>query len=193
MSRLLLAQALRESLQDAAIGAALVTLLAMLPGLAAALSFRRTGKPARYAAAGLALLLLIAPAPPFSAAAFLHDPSNRDTALALAAAVARSAALIMLVLLAGLRAVPPGLQRAAMLAGARPFQAWRHAVLAPLWRYLVAAFAASFLLVLASGPLMATLAPHMATGNLWEVPACLLLATAGLAALATLFLIRHEA
>jgi ABC-type spermidine/putrescine transport system permease subunit II len=192
-SGLLPGAALAPSLRDAATSAALVTALALPAGLGAALAFRRTGKAARYTATGLALLLLIAPPPPFSAVVFLHDPASRAAVLPLAAAVARGAALIMVLLLAGLRAVPPGLQRAAMLAGARPSQAWRHAVLAPLLTFLAASIVAAFALTVATGPLALAVAPHLATGSLWTVPACLLLAAAGLAALAGLFLIRREA
>jgi ABC-type spermidine/putrescine transport system permease subunit II len=189
-------------MRDAAYGAVLVAVLAMPPGLGVALALRRAGRAAREAAALLALLLLMAPVPDFSFAllngawlhgAWLHGGSLWPGVLALAAATARGAALVLLVLQPGLYALPPGLQRAAVLAGARPFQAWRHAVLAPLLPYLAAAFAAAFVLALVTS-LAADMPARPVVASLWwTIPACLLLAGAGLAALIRLLLPRREA
>jgi ABC-type maltose transport system permease subunit len=76
--------------------------------------------------------------------------------------------------------------RAARVAGARPFQAWRHAVLQPLAWPLLAAFVAAFLVGLAKGPLSSPLLHKLAIFRTWDVSAGLLLAIVSLSALGAL-------
>jgi ABC-type spermidine/putrescine transport system permease subunit II len=166
-------------------GAAAAALLAVPLGLAGALAAWRAGSVARVAVAVLALLVLVSPAPVFVSLRFMHAPGDLADAVAFAAAVARGAAVSLLIIGAGLRCVPPGLRRAAQLAGARPLQAWRHAVLAPLFPYLAASVLAALAAALAEGPEAAVLSPHLDGARAWIAPAALLLIAGGLAALAT--------
>ncbi|MEJ0047422.1 MAG: hypothetical protein WDN04_15890 [Rhodospirillales bacterium] len=89
-----------------------------------------SGPALRAAVYALAVLLLLAPAPGFRGLDFLFPP-NPARAVAFACAVARGAALALLILTPNLHALPPGLRRAAIMAGATPWQAAFHAVLAP--------------------------------------------------------------
>jgi ABC-type Fe3+ transport system permease subunit len=177
--------ALTASLRAAAAGAAIAAPLAVALGLAGALAVWRAAAPLRFAVVAVAVLLLLVPAPGFDSIDFLLPP-HPAAALAFACAVARGAALALLVLSAGLQRIPAGLQRAAMLAGARPGQAWRHAVLAPLQPYLVFALVAAALAALAEGPAGDVLAPHLDMAEAWIAPAALLLIAGSLAALSVI-------
>jgi ABC-type spermidine/putrescine transport system permease subunit II len=172
--------------RGAALAAAIVALAAVPAGFAGALALWGAGGAVRLLAAGLGVLLVAAPGVGYGPVSLAHLAADRGALLPLAAAVARAAAVALLLTGVGLRQVPPGLRRAAMLAGARPGQAWRHAVLAPLWPYLLAAAVAAFFVALAEGPEGAVLAAHLALAREWLAPAALLLLVGGLAGLASL-------
>jgi len=130
-------------------------------------------------------MVMLMPAPGFESLDFLVPP-RPGMAMAFACCVARGAALASLVLGAGLRRVPEGLQRTAVLAGASPVQAWRHAVLAPLRPYLLFALAAAGVAALVEGPAGEVLAPHLDLAEAWVAPAALLLVASSVVALAVL-------
>jgi ABC-type Fe3+ transport system permease subunit len=177
--------ALAHALRDAAIGCGAAAPLAVLLGLAGALSIWRAVALVRFLVCALSILVLLVPAPGFITMDFLAPP-HPAAALAFACAVARGAALSLLVLAVGLRRIPDHLQRAALLAGATPGQAWRHAVLAPLRPYLTFALIASALAALAEGPAGEVLAPHLDLAEAWIAPAALVLVAGSAAALSVL-------
>jgi ABC-type Fe3+ transport system permease subunit len=177
--------ALAASLRAAELGAVVAAPLAVLLGLTGALAMWRAAPLLRFIVAAVAVLLLLTPAPGFDTIGFL-TPLHPAAAMAFACAVARGAALALLVLSAGLLRIPEGLQRAAVLAGARPGQAWRHAVLAPLRPYLLLALAAALLAAFAEGPAGDVLAPHLDLAEAWVAPAALLLVAGSVAALSVI-------
>lgn len=72
------------------------------------------------------------------------------------------------------------------MAGATPWQAAFHAVLAPLaWPLAGATFAAAAA-ALAEGPASIVLAPHLDLARAWVAPATLLLAAGSITALSVL-------
>jgi ABC-type spermidine/putrescine transport system permease subunit II len=177
--------ALAHALRAAGIGCAVAAPVAVLLGLAGALAIWRAPAWLRFAVCTLCILVLLVPAPGFMTIDFLAPP-RPASALAFACAVARGAALALLVLAAGLRRIPATLQRAALLAGATPGQAWRHAVLAPLRPDLALALVAAALAALAEGPAGGVLAPHLDRAEAWIAPAALLLVAGSAAALSVL-------
>ena len=185
--------ALLHGLRGAVAVAGLITAVALPLGLAGALALWAANGAVRLLAAALAVLLVATPWVGYGPVDFSHLAMDRGALLALAAAVARAAAEVLLLAGVGLGRVPPGLRRAATLAGARPGQAWRHAVLAPLWPYLLGAAVAAFAVALAEGPAGAVLAAHLALARVWLAPAALLLLVGGLAALAALLRPRRVA
>jgi spermidine/putrescine transport system permease protein len=178
--------ALAHGLRGAVAAAGIITVAAVPLGFAGALALWGAGGAVRLLAAALAVVVVAVPAVGYGPVDFPHVAADRGAVLALAACVARAAAEVLLLTGIGLRRVPPGLRRAAMLAGARPGQAWRHAVLAPVAPYLLGGAAGAFVLALAEGPAGAVLAAHMALAQAWLAPASLLLVVGGLAALAAL-------
>ncbi len=178
--------ALAHVLKAAVAAAACITIVAVPLGFAGALAVGNAGGVVRLLAAGLALLLVAVPGLGYGPVDFPHIMADHGALVALAASAARAAAVVLLITGIGLRRVPPGLRRAAMLAGARPGQAWRHAVLAPLWRHLAGAAVAAFAVALAEGPAGAVAAAHLAVAREWVAPAALLLVLSALAAIASL-------
>jgi ABC-type Fe3+ transport system permease subunit len=174
--------ALAKSLQNAALSACLAAFLGVLLGAAGALATWRAARGLGLVVAGLAVLLLLVPGPGFDTLDFLWPP-RPGMAMAFGCAVARGAAISLLILSAGFQRIPAGLQRAAMLAGATPLQAWLHAVVAPLRGYILYAVAASALAALAEGPAGAVLAPHLDLVDAWVAPAALLIVAGSVAAL----------
>jgi ABC-type spermidine/putrescine transport system permease subunit II len=177
--------ALAHALRSAALGAAVAAPVAVALGLAASLAIWRASAWVRLAVGALAVMVMLMPAPGFESLDFLVPP-RPGMAMAFACCVARGAALASLVLGAGLRRVPEGLQRTAVLAGASPVQAWRHAVLAPLRPYLLFALAAAGVAALVEGPAGEVLAPHLDLAEAWVAPAALLLVASSVVALAVL-------
>jgi ABC-type spermidine/putrescine transport system permease subunit II len=167
------------------LAAAVATAIAVPLGLTLALALRSTVTAVRPLAYGLAILVLVMPAPGFESLAFLSPPHPAQ-AVAFACCIARGAALATLILSAALRAIPPTLTTAARAVGARPGQAWCHAVLAPLTWPLLASALAAFIAGLVEGPGGAVLGPHLDLAEAWIAPAALLLTAASVAALATL-------
>jgi ABC-type Fe3+ transport system permease subunit len=177
--------ALAHSLRAAALAALVAAPLAVASGLAAALAVWRAAAWVRLTVGALAVLVVLMPAPGFASIDFLAPP-RPAMAMAFACCLARGAALALLVLGAGLKRVPQGLQQAAILAGAAPAQAWRHAVLAPIRPYLLFALAAAALAALVEGPAGEVVAPHLDLAEAWVAPAALLLVASSVAALAVL-------
>jgi ABC-type spermidine/putrescine transport system permease subunit II len=132
-----------SALAQAAPAALLAAVVAVAAGLLVALAAWRAGRWWQLAAAGGSVLLAMAP-----------------SGAPLEAAVAQGGALTVLIVLAGLMRVPAGLVRAARLAGARPLQAWRHAVLAPLLPHLALAGLAALSLAFVHGPAAALMLPR---------------------------------
>jgi len=176
---------LAAALPAAWVGAACVAGASLVIGFLGALALRHAGPVAKLVAGALAILVLLAPAARYAA---LPGRLPLDLALLLPVlgAVARGTALVLLVLSAGLARVPMSLATAARAAGARPLQAWRHAVLAPLMRPLAIAAALAFLAGLAEGPAAMAALPHFDLARAWVAPAGLLAAAISAIALARL-------
>jgi ABC-type spermidine/putrescine transport system permease subunit II len=177
--------ALAPTLHAAAMAALLATAIAVPLGVAGALATAASPPAARGLVYALAVLLLLTPAPGFAGLDFLSPPDPAG-ALAFACAVARGAALALLILAPNLHAQPPGLRRAAGHAGATPWQAWRDAVLVPLAWPLVGAAGAALSVAWVEGPASTVLAPHFDQARAWVAPAALLLVAGSVAALAVL-------
>jgi thiamine transport system permease protein len=176
--------ALLPVLRQALLAALVAVAIAVPLGLLAALAMASAPRWARGLLYTLAVLLLVLPAPGFA----FPDGIAAARLPALAAfggAVARGAALALLILAPAMGRLPPGLRRAASMAGARPLQSWRHAVLLPLFWPIAAAKLACFIAALMAGPAAAVLAPHVDMARAWVVPAALLLAVGSLTALST--------
>lgn len=179
-----------------AVFAALVAAACAVPlGLAGALVVAQAARWVRGLIYALAVLLLIAPAPGFDVPGFdvpgfgvtaLGDMAHPASLVAFACAIARGAALSLLILGPSLHALPPGLRRAAMQCGAGPLRAWCDGVLAPLALPLCGAAVASWIAALVEGPAAAVLAPHLDLARAWVAPACLLMVASSIAALALL-------
>jgi ABC-type spermidine/putrescine transport system permease subunit II len=167
--------ALAPSLHLSALLAATAACLGAALGLAGAAAIRAAARPGR----------LIVPAPTLARFPALADPALRDLAR-LACAAARAAALMLLVTTPAMATLRPGLRQAAMSAGATPLQAWRHAVLAPLWLPVCLGLAFAFLATMAQTPAEAILAPHLDLADAWIAPASLLLVACSAAALSLL-------
>jgi ABC-type spermidine/putrescine transport system permease subunit II len=173
---------LAAALPAAWVGAAGVAGASVLVGFIAALALRGAGPGAKAVAGALAILVLLAPAARYAVLP-TRMPPNLAVLLPLLGAVARGTALALLVLTAGLARVPASLATAARAAGARPLQAWRHAVLAPLKWPLAAAAALAFLAGLAEGPAAMAALPHFDLARAWVAPAGALAAAASAIAL----------
>ena len=166
-------------------GAALAAAAGLVLGLIGALALWRAAAWARGLVLGLAVLLLVTPAPGFETLDFLA-PLRLTPLLEFTCAVARATTLGLLVLSVWLRRVPSGLRRSAIAAGASPARAWWDAVLRPLALPMVLAFCVAALAVLGQSPAAAVLAPHLDLAEAWIAPAALLLAGGSLAAIAVL-------
>ena len=177
--------ALAPTLHQAALAALLAAAIAVPLGLAGALAAVASRPAVRGLVYALAALLLLTPAPGFDGLDFLSRP-NPAGAVAFACTVARGAALALLILTPNLHALPPGLRRAARLAGATPWRAWRDATLIPLTWPLVGAACAAFFVALVEGPATIVLAPHLVLARVWIAPAALLLVPGSIAALSLL-------
>jgi ABC-type Fe3+ transport system permease subunit len=178
-------QALAPSLRQAALAAGLAAAIAVPLGLAGALAAAASSAVVRGLVYALAVLLLLTPAPGFDGLDFFA-PADPAGAFAFTCAVARGAALALLILAPNLHALPPGLRRAARLAGATPWQALRDAALIPLAWPLLGAACAALLVALVEGPASAVLAPHLDLAHAWIAPAALLLVAGSVAALSVL-------
>jgi ABC-type Fe3+ transport system permease subunit len=162
-----------------------VAVPALLLGLVFARFLQRASSGARALAVTGCAVVLLMPMLGLVALPRLYPPDS-SILLALLSAVARAAALVSLVLTAGLARVSPGLVVAARAAGAPPFRAWRDANLAPLvWPLLLAALASS-LIGFAAGPAAARLTKEFTPSRLWLAAPALLLAVASLTALSEL-------
>ncbi len=106
--------------------AVLVAFCAAVLGAGCALAFARARPVLRILLLAALIGLLALPAPPLAAL-----PAN--AALAIAGAAGRALALVALFCIPSAAAIPPGLRRAALCAGATPLRAWRDAVLAQIW------------------------------------------------------------
>ncbi len=177
--------ALAPSLHLSALLAATAACLGAALGLAGAAAIRAAARPGRLIVLALAVALLAVPAPTLARFPALADPALRDLAR-LACAAARAAALMLLVATPAMATLRPGLRQAAMSAGATPLQAWRHAVLAPLWLPVCLGLAFAFLATMAQTPAEAILAPHLDLADAWIAPASLLLVACSAAALSLL-------
>ena len=175
--------ALAASLRNAALAAGAATVPAAIVGLACAACIGRARNAARVVL-GLAIVLLVLPAP-ILVLPGLGEPSLRELAR-FACAVARGAALVLLFSAHAVAGLDPALRRAARCAGATPLQAWRHAVLAAIWRPACLGALAAFLVALAQTPAAAILAPHLDLADAWIAPASLLLVACSAAALTAL-------
>ena len=94
--------------------------------------------------------------------------------------------MALLILAPNLPALPPGLRRAAVYAGATPWRALRDATLIPLAWPLLGAVCAAIAVALVEGPASAVLAPHLDPARAWIAPAALLLVAGSVAALSVL-------
>ncbi|HTZ69359.1 MAG TPA: hypothetical protein VMB71_01805 [Acetobacteraceae bacterium] len=176
---------LAPALHHGLAAAAAVAVIGVPVGFTLALALWQANSAARLTALGCCVLVLLMPVPILPS---LHAlaPLRSDTMLAFLASVARAAALAALILAVGLGRIPVRLVLAARAAGARPVQAWLHAVFLPLAWPLLAALAASFVTALAHGSVRDVLAPHLDLADAWVAPASLLLAAASIAALTVL-------
>jgi ABC-type spermidine/putrescine transport system permease subunit II len=146
-------------------------------GLAGACCLRGAGAwwralPACVLACAIAVLVL--PASALVAWPAWPPPALRDLE-GFGSAMVRGAALMMLVATPALSRLEPGLRAAAEAAGARPFQAWRHAVLAPVWGPVMLGVCLGFAAALTQTEAAAILAPHLDLAEAWALPAALLL------------------
>ncbi len=147
-------------------------------GLAAGACLRRAGSRLVPAAAVLVVFL---PVP-----ALTVLPVSVETlgaADGFGAAVARAAALMLLATVWAWDGVDPAIRPAALAAGASPLQAWRHGVLAPLWRPVLLGACAAFAAALAQTQAGQMMGAAAAASEAWHLPAGLLLAAFGVAAL----------
>ena len=112
----------------AAQAGALVSLLGACLGVTCALVVARAGVAMRVLILAALFALLALPAPPIYAL-----PSPAAAPLPLIGAVGRALALVALFCIPNAAAIPPGLRRAALAAGATPLRAWRDAVLTQIW------------------------------------------------------------
>ena len=176
---------LTAALTAALVGAAVVAGASLLIGFIGALALRSAGRSAKAVVVALAILVLLAPAARYATLP-TRVPVDAALFLPVIGAMARGTALTLLVLTAALARVPPSLSIAARAAGARPLQAWRHAVLAPLMWPLGAAAALAFLAGLAEGPAAMAALPHFDLARAWVAPAGLLAAAISAIALARL-------
>jgi ABC-type spermidine/putrescine transport system permease subunit II len=177
--------ALAHSLHQAALAALLAAAVAVPLGLAGALAAAASRPALRGLVYALCVLLLLTPAPGFDGLEFLSPPDPAG-AVSFACAVARGAALALLILAPNLRALPPGLRQAALFAGATPWQATRDAALIPLAWPLLGAACAAMTVALVEGPASEALAPHLDLARAWIAPAALLLVAGSVAALSVL-------
>jgi ABC-type spermidine/putrescine transport system permease subunit II len=104
------------------------------------LTFARARPPVRVVLLAALICLLALPAPPLYAL-----PGFARSALPIASAVGRALALVALFCIPSAAAIPPGLRRAALSAGATKLRAWRDAVLAQIWLPTVLGVAAAWL------------------------------------------------
>jgi ABC-type Fe3+ transport system permease subunit len=158
-------------------------------GLAGAVCLARAGAWARLVM-GCAILVLVLPAPMLS-----HWPAlppggppitMADMEAAWAgpcAAIARAAALMLLIMAHPVSCIRPALRQAALCAGATPFQAWRHVVLKPIMWPLLAGMAACLGAVLAQTGAAAIVGPHLDMVDAWVLPAALLMVACSVLAL----------
>jgi len=177
--------ALARTLHQAALAALLAAALAVPLGLAGAVAAAASRPVVRGIVYALCVLLLLTPAPGFDGLDFLSPPDPAG-AVSFACAVARGAALALLILAPNLRALPPGLRRAALFAGATPWQALRDAAIIPLAWPLLGAACAAMAVALVEGPASEVLAPHLDPARAWIAPAALLLVAGSVAALSVL-------
>jgi ABC-type amino acid transport system permease subunit len=157
--------------------------LALLPGLAAATAIRHASGHVRLLVFGIAICLLLLPAPLLTgwpgADALMHGDAGR-----LPCAVVRGAILVMLITAPAIAAITPGLRRAARMAGATPFRAWRHVVLAQLWRPACLGWLAAAAVALAQTAAIDSVAAHLDLRAIWLILASLLLIACSTLALA---------
>jgi ABC-type Fe3+ transport system permease subunit len=158
---------------------------ALALGLAGAFCLQRANLSARAFVLAVAILVLVVPAPPLAGFPELRQLSLRTLAQ-LGCAVSRGAALVLLTTAPSCWAIPPHLRRAAQSAGATPFQAWCHAVLAPLWAPSALGVMLAFLAALVQTPAAVILAPHLDMADAWVAPASLLLVACSATALGML-------
>jgi ABC-type spermidine/putrescine transport system permease subunit II len=177
--------ALAPVLHNAALLAASICLPALALGLAGAFCLRRAGPAARALLFAIAVLVLVVPAPALESFPALYHPALRDLAR-LGCAVARGAALVLLVTGPSVHGLDPRLGQAARSAGATPLQAWRHTVLAPVWAPAVLGVGLAFLAALTQTRAAAILAPHLDLADAWVAPASLLLVACSAASLSVL-------
>jgi ABC-type Fe3+ transport system permease subunit len=181
-----LGPALRQALGLAAAVAAVSLPL----GLLGSASIKGAAPGARRLVLGLAVCLLVVPAPRlagFPDLSALAHPIAGNPAIAalvrLACAVARGTALVVLITAPAVGGIPRGLRRAALCAGAGRFQAWRHVVLAPVWLPACIGLAIAMLAALAQTPAAGIIAPHLDLADAWVAPASLLLVACSATAL----------
>jgi hypothetical protein len=170
-------------LAQAALPAASAATLALLPGLAAATAIRHAGGRVRLLVFGIAICLLLLPAPLLAgwpgADALMHGDAGR-----LPCAAVRGAILVMLITAPAIAAITPGLRRAARMAGATPFRAWRHVVVAQLWRPACLGWLAAAAVALAQTAAIDSVAAHLDLRAIWLILASLLLIACSTLALA---------
>lgn len=175
--------ALAPALHEALVLASLACLPALALGLAGAVCIRRAAFGVRAIILSIAIVMLIVPAPPLDVMPAWDDPSLSALAR-LACAIARGAALVVLIAAPAASAIDPRLRLAALAAGARPVQAWRHTVLAPLILPALAGLLAAFLAALTQTGAAAIVRPHLDIADAWIAPASLLLVACSATALA---------
>ena len=172
---------LAPALRLSALLAASAAIPGALLGLLAAASLRHAGAWARPVL-GCAVLVLVLPASALAGMPAWPLPTL-DHLAGPGSALVRGAALMLLVTARPVAALRPGLHRAALCAGATPFQAWRRIVLAPLWLPAVTGLALGFLAALAQTQAAAILAPHLDLADAWVLPGALLVVACSLVAL----------
>ena len=177
--------ALAPALHQALVLASVACLPALALGLTGAVCIRRTALIVRAMILGIAIVVLIVPAPPLDMLPALANPSFSALAR-LGCAIARGAALVVLIAAPAASSINPRLRRAALAAGARPLQAWRHAVLGPLLVPCLAGLLAAFVAALTQTGAAAIIRPHLDIADAWIAPASLLLVACSATALAML-------
>ncbi len=182
--------ALPSLLAQAAVPAAGAAALALVPGLAAATSIRHAGGLPRLVAFAIAICLLLLPAPLLTGWPSA-DELARGNEGGLPYAVGRGTALVMLITAPAITGITPGLRRAARMAGATPLRAWRHVVLAQIWRPVCVGWLASAIAALAQTPAFGVIARRLDTRPVWLIAISLLLIACSALALGAPRRLRH--
>ncbi len=169
-------------LAESAVPATIAAALALILGLAAATAIRHAGARLRLVIFGIAICQLILPAPLLTGWPSPAAQPNWDIG-GLPYAVIRGATLVLLITAPSVAAITSGLRQAARSAGATPLLAWRHVVLAQIWRPACLGWLAAALAALAQTPAIGILAAHLDLWAIWLFLTSLLLIACSVLAL----------